>query len=748
MFNKLRDIWSNLNKTIYTGERLRSNMRALTFVSAVTAALGLVLVIINIQTRNTMMLVAAAITLLAGLGCGFCTHVMKNREIAVCIPTIFCVFACTVYLVTGAGKGSAILWSLLIPIGICYFVSVKYGIIMSTYYTVLYAVVFYTPLRVNLAGYYTEEFMERFPLLYASLSIFTGMAMIQYHRAALFEIEHTNILTEEVEHQTAVVKEQSRRIEQMSFQTIQTLANAIDAKDPYTKGHSSRVSLYSALIAGQLGWDKERIDDLKYAALLHDIGKIGVPDSILNSPHRLSDIEYEIIKSHTTMGRDMLKGRIMIRMADDVAAGHHERYDGKGYPAGLASDQISEESRIVAIADAFDAMSSDRVYRKACSPEHIRKELTEGKGKQFDPRFTDVFIDLWDRGCIDSILKENESQKDESDESPSVLLREVVETFVSQNAKEEIDITTGIMSRTAGEAAIAQSMKNTPGCFVFFDVDNLKKINDIYGHEAGDRILHLMGDTLMINAGSSLCCRLGGDEFLLFMKDVSEQGAEQSVKKIINDFEQNKKDDPEISIASLSAGMVMSTSDDTYTDIYNKADKALYHVKQNGKSGFSFYDESFGSDRETDADVNSLVSSIRTSGSYKGAMNVEYREFTKLYEFVSNLEQRFAYSFKLIMINLKVSGKEKVGIEEFERSAADMEQAIRQNIRDVDVLTRYGNRQFLVILLGTDNEGATNAVNRIFRGYYKMNGGNRVVPSYSVADPDSMIKDDEDDRLT
>ncbi len=292
-------------------------------------------------------------------------------------------------------------------------------------------------------------------------------------------------------------------------------------------------------------------------------------------------------------------------------------------------------------------------------------------------------------------------------------------------------------------------MKNTPGCFVFFDVDNLKKINDIYGHEAGDRILHLMGDTLMINAGSSLCCRLrGGDEFLLFMKDVSEQGAEQSVKKIINDFEQNKKDDPEISIASLSAGMVMSTPDDTYTDIYNKADKALYHVKQNGKSGFSFYDESFGSGRETDADVNSLVSSIRTSGSYKGAMNVEYREFTKLYEFVSNLEQRFAYSFKLIMISLKVSGKEKVGIEEFERSAADMEQAIRQNIRDVDVLTRYGNRQFLVILLGTDNEGATNAVNRIFRGYYKMNGGNRVVPSYSVADPDSMIEDDEDDRLT
>ena len=738
--NYLKSVWSNLNRSIYVGERLRSNMMALTFVSIVTVVLGLILVIVNIASHNIPMLVAAAITLLAGLACAYCTHILKNREMAIVIPVVFCMIACTVYVITGAGEGSAILWSLLIPIGISYFVSVKYGILLSTYYTIVYAIVFYTPLNEHFSRYYSREFMERFPLLYASLSVFTGMAMVQYHRSVLFEIEHTNKLTEEVERQTAVVKEQSRRIEQMSFQTIQTLANAIDAKDPYTKGHSARVSRYAVLIAEELGWEKDRIEDLKYAAMLHDIGKIGVPDSILNSPRRLTDVEFEIIKSHTTMGRDILKDKIMIRSADDVAGGHHERYDGKGYPLGLKGEEISEESRIVAVADAFDAMSSDRVYRKACNSEHIRSELKNGRGKQFDPAIVDIFMSLWDSGMLNEILM-IKTAEEENDEVSSVLLREVVESFVTQSAKEDIDITTGIMSRNAGEIAIAQTMKEESGCLVFFDVDNLKKINDTYGHEAGDRVLHLMGDTLTANGKGDLCCRLGGDEFLFFMKNIKESEAEERVGSIIRDFEKNKKDDAEISIASLSAGMTMSTPDDSYTDVYNKADKALYYVKQNGKRGYDFYNEESEVNRNEKLDVNKLVDSIKTSGSYKGAMNVEYREFAKLYEFVSNLEQRFSYPFKLIMITLEATKGELVSTDEIERSMFNMEQSIRQAIRDVDVLTRYSSRQFLVILLGADDEGIQFAVSRIFRGYYKMNGSSVLMPSYSVANPEDIDTD-------
>ena len=216
-FDSVRSVWDTLGRSIYVGRRYESNMHALTFVSGVTAVLGLILIITDITTRNIPLLVASVLTCLAGLGCGFFSHVKKNRDIAILFPTFFCAIFITIYFFTAAGEGSAMLWSLLIPIGMCYFVSVKYGIVLSGYYTLLIAIIFYTPLNAKFCMYYSPMFMTRFPILYACVSIFTGMAMIQYHRTALFEIDHANRLTEEVERQTAVVKEQSRKIEQMSL---------------------------------------------------------------------------------------------------------------------------------------------------------------------------------------------------------------------------------------------------------------------------------------------------------------------------------------------------------------------------------------------------------------------------------------------------------------------------------------------------------------------------------------------------
>nr|MCR5775035.1 diguanylate cyclase [Lachnospiraceae bacterium] len=681
--------------------------------------------------NELLFLIPSSATLIASSGCFYFAYVKKKRETAILFPTIFCIVFITIYVVNASGNGSFILWAILLPLGMCYFVSVKYGLILSSYYTVLIIVVFYSPLNERFIEYYNPEFIKRFPILYATLSVFTAMSMIQYHRTALFEIDHANLLTEEVERQTAVVKEQSRRIELMSFQMIHALANAIDAKDPYTKGHSTRVSEYSVKMAEALGWDKQRIDDLKFAALLHDIGKIGIPDSILNSPRKLTDVEFNIIRSHTTIGRDILKDRIMIRIAEDVAGDHHERYDGSGYPLGLKGEAISEEARIVAIADSFDAMSSDRIYRRACSKDHIRKELTEGRGHQFDPHFTDVFISLWEKGELDEILKTESVDDKEETEASSILLQEVVETFVTQGAKDDIDITTGILSRNAGEKDIAQLMHEESGCLTFIDLDNLKKINDTYGHDAGDRVLHMMGETLMKHSSDCMCCRLGGDEFLLFMKGVSKDEAIDRISKIIHDFEDEKKKDPKTVMVTISAGMVMCNTDDTYPDAYNKADKALYHVKQNGKSGYFFYDNSSENDMSESIEVDKLIETIKNSGSYDGAMNVEYREFAKLYEYVTNLEQRFSCSFKLIMISLDSSNGASVSIEELERSMYNMEQSIRQTIREVDVLTRYSRRQFLVILLGADDDGIRSAVDRIFRGYFKMNGSGSLIPAYS-----------------
>lgn len=190
------------------------------------------------------------------------------------------------------------------------------------------------------------------------------------------------------------------KVEHMSLQTVETLANAIDAKDRYTKGHSFRVAEYSAIIARELGWTKEEVDTLRYEALLHDIGKIGIPDSVLNKDGKLTNVEFNVVRSHTTIGADILKDITSLPGARDVAKCHHERYDGNGYPTNLAGEEIPVNARIVGLADAYDAMNSDRVYRRALTPEVIRRELVKGRGTQFDPAFLDVFLKVWDEGRL------------------------------------------------------------------------------------------------------------------------------------------------------------------------------------------------------------------------------------------------------------------------------------------------------------------------------------------------------------
>lgn len=535
---------------------------------------------------------------------------------------------------------------------------------------------------------------------------------------------------------SAELNKKANENEQLVLQVIRSLADAVDAKDNYTVNHSRRVSQYATTLAKALGWDSGRVRDLRQAALLHDIGMIGVPDSILSSPRNLTEVEYGIIKSHTMMGGDILSNGSQATMYEDVARSHHERYDGSGYPNGLKGASIPEEARVVAIADAFDAMNSNRAYRQAYDREHIRRELLEGKGSQFDPGFVDVFMDLWDQGSFDSILENRPSDGGEDTEDSTVLLHELVEAFIAQSAAEEIDITTGIMNRTAGEAVIARVMQEVSGCLAFFDVDNLKKINDTSGHEAGDRVLKLMGKTLMDNSEDGLYCRLGGDEFLLFMKEVSKNEAEERVRRIMRDFVKAKNDDVEICVATLSAGLMMSTPSDSYANAYRAADRALYHVKQEGKDGYSFYDKEYEASVYEHVDVNRLVSGIRNSGGYQGALEVEYREFVELYEYISNLEQRFAHPFKLLLITLETAGNVNVGTEELEEGMSSLEQSIRQTIRNVDILTRYGKRHFLVILVGTDDEGATIAVNRLCRDYYKLSGSDTFSVSYYLAGTD------------
>lgn len=185
---------------------------------------------------------------------------------------------------------------------------------------------------------------------------------------------------------------------QLTDQTIATISGAIDAKDPYTEGHSRRVAEFSVKIAKEMGMDDEDCERLRYIALLHDIGKIGVPDNILKKPDKLTDEEFNTIKMHTVAGGDILENFTMLPGVTEGARYHHERYDGKGYCFGLQGKDIPLFARIISVADAYDAMNSSRCYRKALSKEYILAEIEKCKGHQFDPEIADIAIELIKRG--------------------------------------------------------------------------------------------------------------------------------------------------------------------------------------------------------------------------------------------------------------------------------------------------------------------------------------------------------------
>jgi len=201
-------------------------------------------------------------------------------------------------------------------------------------------------------------------------------------------------LKQEVERQTQVAETRRRKVERMSLQMIRALANTIDAKDSYTNGHSTRVAKYAVMLAGRMGYGREQLEKIQYAAMLHDIGKIGIPKYIINKPSKLTDEEYEVIKTHPAIGENILNE---ITELPDIAVGagwHHERYDGTGYPDGLIGEQIPELARIIGVADAYDAMTSKRSYRDVLAQEVVLSEFEKGKGTQFDPIIAEYMIQI------------------------------------------------------------------------------------------------------------------------------------------------------------------------------------------------------------------------------------------------------------------------------------------------------------------------------------------------------------------
>ncbi len=533
------------------------------------------------------------------------------------------------------------------------------------------------------------------------------------------------------------MKKRRKQMETMSLQLMQTLSTTIEAKDECIRGHSHRVAEYSALIARELGWKQRDISNLRNAAHLHDIGKIGIPDEILNRPTRLTEEEYAVVKEHTVIGAEILKNITLIDQAMEVAKYHHERYDGNGYPEGLKGDEIPLSARIVAVADSYDAMQSRRKYRNSLETEDIYNEIAKNREVQFDPVITDAFLKLLreDRLVIDEEKRGMDVEYSTADMEMEIekFISNVMTTMRTQEDSEGFDFLTGLLMRNRGEKMVAQFMQQDDGYLVFMDMDNLKKINDIYGHKAGDRALRRLGSLLLEYTQNSVACRLGGDEFLMFVPEVSKEKISEIVSSIIGKFREIREEDVEIRYASVSAGICETVKGDAFEECYSKADKALYYVKQNGKDNFFFYQQMESQnmiDYGTGKDLALIAKALRESGNYTGALDLDYREFAKIYEYMNHLGERYKYRCYLVMVTMDTTPDSVMYIENIERALESMEQAIRQRIRKVDVCTRYSSMQYLIILFEADETQIPKVMDRIFMQYYKQYDRSNVIPKY------------------
>jgi response regulator RpfG family c-di-GMP phosphodiesterase len=221
--------------------------------------------------------------------------------------------------------------------------------------------------------------------------------------------EYQIYLEEKVENRTNALLEKHRTLQKLYINTVEAIVRAIEAKDAYTVGHSKRVSKYCRRIAIKLGIDSDNLQDMEIAGLLHDVGKIGISDTILGKPSKLTIEEYETIKEHPMISLKIIEPIHEFKKVKEYVKYHHEKYDGTGYPDGLKGEDIPLGARILSVADAFDTMWIGRHYHASWDLETVVKEFQKNRGTQFDPKVVDIFVELLreDGEHFDSIRKEN-----------------------------------------------------------------------------------------------------------------------------------------------------------------------------------------------------------------------------------------------------------------------------------------------------------------------------------------------------
>ena len=322
----------------------------------------------------------------------FCLFLSLKMKDVIYSALLFCILANFVlfpvmFFTSGGYHGGMPLW-LLLSLVMSWLI-VRKRIIYVVYGIALFfhcGCIYYSSLHPELITLFESEEAVALDVIQSLIFVSLILGIIIRYQGNAYESKKR-----ELDKANATLSQVNERI---ILQSMYALAKTIDAKDIYTNGHSMRVAKYSGMIAQRMGLSEKEIEHISNMAMLHDIGKIGIPDSIINKASKLTDAEYDIIKKHPEIGYQILSEMPELK---DIAIGarwHHERYDGKGYPDGLKGDDIPLKARIICVADSYDAMSSNRSYRKFLPQDVVRSELEKGCGTQFDPVIAGIMLDI------------------------------------------------------------------------------------------------------------------------------------------------------------------------------------------------------------------------------------------------------------------------------------------------------------------------------------------------------------------
>ncbi len=549
------------------------------------------------------------------------------------------------------------------------------------------------------------------------------------------------------------IKKQKKKVSDLSFQAMITIAHTIDLKDRYGEGHSLRVALYSREIARRLGWTVEELENLYNVALLHDIGKIAIEDSILNKMGTLTEQEYESVKRHTKVGADIVKNTTFIPGIKEGISYHHERYDGTGY-VGLKGKNIPLIARILAVADAVTAMEEDRPFRRRLSSMELEKELISNKGKQFDPDIVNVAVEMLHEGYdVDEKLAQMMKQIPGDVSETGELMRQVVTTSTQETKSElEKDSLTGFLNRRSFEEKIEKFLRKpmSYGTFFMMDMDNFKSVNDTYGHLAGDELILIFADIIKnCVREQDFVCRVGGDEFAIFFpyldkEKVIRKRADEIMSSFAKERERLGYSNCSVSIGIMTKYAKSNNMD--YDKLYKCADNALYYVKNNGKNDFHIYasaimDGGMDSLEQEQLDVQQLIQRVAERKEYMGAYRVEYDSFSYIYRFIARNVERTKQPVQIALFTFPLKEKSEEEVMKIQNSLALLEKAIAQSLRRGDVTSRISLTQQIVILMGANKENGMHVVDRMVQCYDGLAGEEGLKIEYDIKDVSGTKKD-------